>query len=1027
MHGSEVSIATRNSGSVPLQSKPKNLEPHVILHITSHDSQHHKEWALKEIKSDTPYAQATRITTIEVHRNLLHPSWTRTALTRPQEANHRKTEGNLTKFKEWVNQVLCKVPEDVRLNSRTAVIPMGKLTRLETFSEEYYWFDLLLPTPFAHKLRDHIIHSDFWKQENLFAINLSLLESPVLYKVQPSRAYLNRHPNTLLHDLRQNVLSRPNMGNTITLLGACPRNEVSVFLPLEISGRPRQGARSHEGTLAWDFHSEAHLIVFKPLTGAMILWNDRASTFPRHTPTSPATPPPPPFVPTDAPQPFHTLEPAPTTAESHTGAAPPTGVWAYTRSLHREAAEALKTAISNHQGLVHTPHDNTQKGYTLWWHHPAPEGGLQPPADQPGIGPDLTAIARAVAAMAQQVGAPPQWAPSIIKETAARHNPAFAHFRGRPIHPTLPDLDLPAHDAWAVHILVPHDTAPKTGDATARITKQLPNTALHYDIPTPNVIVTHNTGRDHYYLQATHERSPITVYTFTTYPGLQPPQHHPRPAWKHPLHVAPTPRKRPTHHAPPPADSTALHTARRRAAAQHQSHLLPRINAGPGTITEATHKSTLNLLARKLRPKMALEDTLWIYYGEGRTARVADLRNIIPRHIQRAVGPFTVYAVPHPITAPCTHCNPRCALPCAGALQQPLPTPTYRGGIFLGTVPGDPHPYLLPAADRHHAIPLHLVEHLAVGPSAFQKRPPHTPSDGRPPDEPTHATPGPKRAIALLTLKAEAAIPRDLEGENHLMVEGLTEHVLIAAMYATASASRLWEDRPSPPLAQAAQDAPDTGPTAEDIHQILNMRAPPKTHPAVRPIQLVSWDAMDAPPATTEVHILKHRDTWWTVEWDDHGKVRRATAHAPDGEVPPPPRGGDRLRLAARIPHAPEAAWEALHYALYWAQGAPEGPLPPERTPAWTRHATRYTAHMRRHGAGTGHRLLTWPTDPPDALQEAEEVLGLMTKQVFQLADPVPTSKPDVPAAREHPVFAAGHAPVQRPQGAPPQRGQPAA
>ena len=71
----------------------------------------------------------------------------------------------------------------------------------------------------------------------------------------------------------------------------------------------------------------------------------------------------------------HILEPASTTAESHTGAPPPPGVWAYTRTLHRAAAEALKTAISNHRGLVHTPHDNTQKGYTLWWHHPAPEGG----------------------------------------------------------------------------------------------------------------------------------------------------------------------------------------------------------------------------------------------------------------------------------------------------------------------------------------------------------------------------------------------------------------------------------------------------------------------------------------------------------------------------------------------------------------------------------------------------------------------------------------------------------------------------
>ena len=159
----------------------------------------------------------------------------------------------------------------------------------------------------------------------------------------------------------------------------------------------------------------------------------------------------------------HTLEPAPTTAESHTGAPPPTGVWAYTRTLHREAAEPLKTAMSNHQGLVHTPHDNRQKGYTLWGHHTAPEGGLQPPADQPGISPDLTAISHAVAAMAQQARAAPQWAQTIIKETAARHNPAFAHLRGRPIHPTLPALDLPAHDAWAVHILVPHNTAPKQG------------------------------------------------------------------------------------------------------------------------------------------------------------------------------------------------------------------------------------------------------------------------------------------------------------------------------------------------------------------------------------------------------------------------------------------------------------------------------------------------------------------------------------------------------------------------------------
>ena len=48
----------------------------------------------------------------------------------------------------------------------------------------------------------------------------------------------------------------------------------------------------------------------------------------------------------------------------------------------------------------------------------------------------------------------------------------------------------------------------------------------------------------------------------------------------------------------------------------------------------------------------------------------------------------------------------------------------------------------LPAADRHHALRIHLVKHMAVGPSSFLRRPPNAPSDGRPPDEPTHANEG---------------------------------------------------------------------------------------------------------------------------------------------------------------------------------------------------------------------------------------------------------------------------------------------
>ena len=203
------------------------------------------------------------------------------------------------------------------------------------------------------------------------------------------------------------------------------------------------------------------------------------------------------------------------------------------------------------------------------------------------------------------------------------------------------------------------------------------------------------------------------------------------------------------------------------------------------------------------------------------------------------------------------------------------------------------------------------------------------------------------------------------------MVEGLTEHVPIAAMYAAASASRLWEDRPSPPLAQAAQDAPDAGPTAEDVWRILSSRAPPKTHAKLRPIQLVSWDAMDAPPASTEVHILKHRNIWWTVEGDDHGKVRRATANTPDHGVLPPPRGGDCLQLAARVPTPQKQPGKRCTTPSTWRRGrqrAPSPRNPPQRghaTPTATRPTCAATGQAPGTGSSPGPRTRPTPYGRP--------------------------------------------------------------
>ena len=117
----------------------------------------------------------------------------------------------------------------------------------------------------------------------------------------------------------------------------------------------------------------------------------------------------------------HILQLSPTTTQSHIKTAAPPRIWTYTLSNHRGAEEALKTTNSSHQGLVHTFHDHTQKGSTLWWQQPAPDRGLQPRADKPGLGLEPTGIVHAVVTMAKQDGG--------AKPMGASH-----HQRGGGIH-----------------------------------------------------------------------------------------------------------------------------------------------------------------------------------------------------------------------------------------------------------------------------------------------------------------------------------------------------------------------------------------------------------------------------------------------------------------------------------------------------------------------------------------------------------------------------------------------------------------
>ena len=209
----------------------------------------------------------------------------------------------------------------------------------------------------------------------------------------------------------------------------------------------------------------------------------------------------------------------------------------------------------------------------------------------------------------------------------------------------------------------------------------------------PKVVVTRSARRKDYYLQATYERSPIAIYTFPTCLDLKPPRHHPRPMWRHPLHAVPDANKRPTHHACPPTDHTTLLATCRRAMAQHQSRHHgghPQMHPEPTGPAATTHNG-----------------------GRG---GIVDLPRQVPHSTSDAIahhhpsahtthrGPFQHVCGARRYGIPMHPCNPRCALLCTGTLHQPLPTPTYLGGSFLGTIPGDPNPYLLPGADQKNPI-----------------------------------------------------------------------------------------------------------------------------------------------------------------------------------------------------------------------------------------------------------------------------------------------------------------------------------
>ena len=144
-----------------------------------------------------------------------------------------------------------------------------------------------------------------------------------------------------------------------------------------------------------------------------------------------------------------------------------------------------------------------------------------------------------------------------------------------------------------------------------------------------------------------------------------------------------------------------------------------------------------------------------------------------------------------------------------------------------------------------------------------------------------------------------------------------------------------------------------------------------------------------------------------------------AQAYTPEMDPEDPPRGQQRLLQATTLTGREGAPWEALHTALYWAQGSPNGPDTPEPTEAWVRQAKAMRNYHLHHPFNDSPAALPWPTDPPETVRKLADIVRSHAKAKMQTPAEPPLRDPDQQAT--HPFFQP-HAPPAPPPPVPPKR-----
>ena len=106
-----------------------------------------------------------------------------------------------------------------------------------------------------------------------------------------------------------------------------------------------------------------------------------------------------------------------------------------------------------------------------------------------------------------------------------------------------------------------------------------------------------------------------------------------------------------------------------------------------------------------------------------------------------------------------------------------------------------------------------------------------------------------------------------------------------------------------------------------------------------------------------------------------HGVLMAAQASTPERDPEDPPRGRQQLFQATTLTGREGAPWEALHTALYWAQGSPNGLDTPEPTEAWVMQAKAMRNYHLHHPFDDSPAALPWPSNPPETVRKLADLM----------------------------------------------------